>query len=125
LRYIIALYFISFISSASTCMTSDKQIALWNEKYVSLFKVSTEKNNNSFNVQVSLPNNIEGKIFKAVWLVVGDDNDPSFIAPLSTYEEDSKTKVWFVVKPNNNDKNVLIFSYGEGCGISVDVPIEL
>jgi hypothetical protein len=106
-------------------MTSDKQIALWNEKYVSLFKVSTEKNNNSFNVQVSLPNNIEGKIFKAVWLVVGDDNDPSFIAPLSTYEEDSKTKVWFVVKPNNNDKNVLIFSYGEGCGISVDVPIEL
>jgi len=90
----------------------------------SLFNVSAQQNNNSFSVTLSLPEKIKEKMFNSVWVVVGDQDDPLFALPTTVVKEEGKTKAWFIAKPIDGYEYVFIFSYGKGCGIAIEVPVE-
>jgi hypothetical protein len=114
----------SFVSSASSCIQTDEQVAAWSSEYIHLFNVSAQQNNNSFSVTVSLPEKIKEKVFNSVWVVVGDQDDPLFALPTTVVKEEGKTKAWFIAKPIDGEEYVFIFSYGKGCGIAIEVPVE-
>jgi hypothetical protein len=123
-RCLFFLYLLSFVSSASSCIQTDEQVAIWSSKYIHLFNVSTQENNSSFSVTVSLPDKINEKMFNSVWVVVGDQDDPLMALPTTVIEEEGKTKAWFIAKPIDAEEYVFLFSYGKSCGVAIEVPVE-
>ncbi len=124
MRCFVFLYLLSFASYGSSCVQSDGQVAAWSSKYAHLFDVSAQNNNNSFSVYVSLPETIEERILHSVWIVVGEPNAPLIALPTTVFEEDGKTRAWFVAKPIDNEEYKFIFRYGTDCSISIEVPVE-
>ncbi|MEH6396065.1 hypothetical protein [Pseudoalteromonas sp.] len=125
MRILLALYFFSFFTNATSCFQSEEQAAKWDATYAGQFKLNSELNKGTYSVSVSIPKTIEGQSFNVAGIIIGDEDNPSFFATLKPFKDESETKIWFLVKANPIEKNSLIFSYGDGCGISITVPIEL
>ena len=124
MRCLFLLYLFRFGSSAASCIQTDDQVAAWNLKYNHLFNVRVQQNNSSFSVTVYLPEKIKEEMFNFVWVAVGEQDDPLFAIPTTVVKEEGKTKAWFIAKPLNGEKYAFIFSYGKGCGIEIEVPVE-
>ena len=96
---------------------------MWDNKYGGLFKVETTLNKTAYDVVATLPKKIDDQNFNSVLLFMGNLEEPSFGASLTTFEDDGETKVWYVSEHDTEKQHFLIFSYGDGCGMSVTVPV--
>ena len=119
------LYFFCFLSHASSCMISEKQMSKWNKEYSNLFEINKEINQGSYSITVTLPKEIKGKKFDTVAIFRDSLEAPSFFSTLKPFEDEHDTKVWFTAKSNLNKIYFLTFGYGKSCGISVTLTISV
>ena len=96
---------------------------LWNEKYQPLFTVNTEYFDGSYSVEILLPNKIEDREYKNSALFIDSLEEPSLFMPAEALERDEGKVVWYTVGNELVRKHFFVFSYGEGCGISVTLPV--
>lgn len=123
MRWVLLSLLFCGASNASTCIVTQEQEFLWNEKYRSLFTVNTEYFDSSYSVEILIPNEIEGQEYKGSALFIDSFEEPSLFMPAQTFERDEGKVVWYTVGHELVRKHFFAFSYGEDCGISVTVPI--
>jgi hypothetical protein len=123
MKWILFALFISTTAEATTCFTTDEDVFLWNQKYQSLFDVETRMADGDFVIEVNAPSNLDKSAFDNVVLIFGNEEHPSLFVPLQTYDVDGKKVTWYTVAGEMVRKQTLAFSYGDGCGITVTVPV--
>ncbi|WP_343862672.1 hypothetical protein [Aliiglaciecola litoralis] len=102
---------------------TEEQEFLWNEKYRPLFKVNTDYFDESYSVEIVIPNKIGEREYQNSALFIDSLDEPSLFMPAEAFEHDEGKVVWYTVGNELVRKHFLVFSYGEGCGISVTVPV--
>ncbi|TLX49155.1 hypothetical protein CWC31_18195 [Pseudoalteromonas ruthenica] len=125
LRIVLALYFVSFFSNATSCHITNKQFEKWNQQYSHLFQIEKTNKANDFSVITSLPKTIDGLKFQNAAVFKGSLGNPTFFTPMQAVNENGILKVWFTVIAKSKEHYFLSFSYGQDCGISVSLPVEL
>ena len=123
MKWILFTLFISTTAEATTCFTTDEDVFLWNQKYQSLFDVETRMADGDFVIEVNAPSSLDKSAFDNVVLIFGNEEYPSLFVPLQTYDVDGKKATWYTVGGEMVREQVLTFSYGDGCGITVTVPV--
>jgi hypothetical protein len=123
MKCILICLFLCGTAEATTCIATDEDFFLWNEKYQSLIDVKSRMSDGDYVVEVNAPSRLEERAFKNVVLIFGNSESPSLFVPLQTYDEDDKKVTWYTVAGVMVRKQTLAFSYGDGCGISVTVPV--
>ena len=123
MRWILLSLLFCGASNASTCIVTEEQAFLWNEKYQPLFTVNTEYFDGSYSVEILLPNKIEDREYKNSALFIDSLEEPSLFMPAEALERDEGKVVWYTVGNELVRKLFFVFSYGEGCGISVTLPV--
>ncbi len=123
LRWILLSLLFCGASHAATCIVTEEQEFLWNEKYRPLFKVNTDYIDGSYSVEIVIPNRIGEREYQNSALFIDSLDEPSLFMPAEAFEHDEGKVVWYTVGNELVRKHFLAFSYGEGCGISVTVPV--
>lgn len=123
MRWILLSSLFCGASNASTCIVTEEQAFLWNEKYQSLFTVNTDYFDGSYSVEILIPNKIEDREYKNSALFIDSLEEPSLFMPAEAFEHDEGKVVWYTVGNELVRKHLFVFSYGEGCSISVTVPV--
>jgi len=119
MRILLALYFFSFFANATSCFETEEQTSKWDAAYASKFKINSELIEGNYTISVSIPQELEGQSFKLAGIIIGDKGNPSFYSSLKVFEN----KIWFIVSAKTIEKHNLVFNYGDGCGISITVPV--
>lgn len=125
MRIVLVFCFISFFSNATSCHITDKQFENWNQHYSHLFKVEKTNKAGDFSVITSFPKAIDGLKFQNAGVFKDSLDNPTFFAPIQPINENGILKIWFTGKAKSKEHYFLSFSYGEGCGIVVSLPVEL
>ncbi|MEH6396196.1 hypothetical protein [Pseudoalteromonas sp.] len=123
MRWILLSLLFCGASNASTCILTEEQEFLWNQKYRPLFKVNTEYSDGSYSVEILLPNKIENREYESSALFIDSLEEPSLFLLAEAFEHDEGKIVWYTVGPELVRKHFFVFVYGKGCGISVTVPV--
>lgn len=123
MKLILFALFLSSTAKAATCIATDEDFFLWNQKYQSLIDVKSRISDGDYVVEVIAPGSLDNRMFDNVVLIFGNSESPSLFVPLQTYDEDGKKVTWYTVAGEMVRNQTLAFSYGEGCGISVSVPV--
>lgn len=123
MKWILFCLFLCSTAEATTCIVTDEDIFLWNQKYQSLFDVKSRMSDGDYVVEVNAPSRLDDRELENVVLIFGNPESPSLFVPLQTYDEDDKKVTWYTVAGEMVRKQTLAFSYGDGCGISVTVPV--
>ncbi len=123
MKWILPALFLCGTAEATTCIATDEDFFLWNQKYQSLIDVKSRMSDGDYVVEVNAPSSLDERAFENVVLVFGNSESPSLFVPLQTYDEDGKKVTWYTVAGEMVRNQTLEFSYGEGCGISVSVPV--
>ena len=63
--------------NASTCILTEEQEFLWNQKYRPLFNVNTEYSDGSYSVEILLPNKIDNREYESSALYIDSLEEPS------------------------------------------------
>jgi hypothetical protein len=85
MRILLALYFFSFFTNATSCFQSEEQSAKWDATYAGQFKLNSELNKGTYSVSVSMPKDIEGQSFKLSGIIIGDEDNPSFFCLIKSF----------------------------------------
>ncbi|WP_245825512.1 hypothetical protein, partial [Pseudocolwellia agarivorans] len=125
LRIVLLLYFVSFFSSAMSCHITDKQFEKWNHQYSHLFQIKKTNSVNGYSVITSFPKTISGLNFQNAGIFKDSLKNPTFYTSLQPINENGILKVWFTGIVKSKEHYFLSFSYGQDCGISVSLPVEL
>ena len=123
LRWILLSLLFCGSSNATTCIVTEEQEFLCNEKYRQLFKVNTDYFDGSYSVEIVIPNKIDDREYQNSALFIDSLEEPSLFMPAEAFEHDDGKVVWYTVGNELVRKHFFVFSYGEGCGISVTVPV--
>ncbi|MCP1338973.1 hypothetical protein NJR55_05140 [Idiomarina sp. M1R2S28] len=135
-RLAMVVLFISVCSISSsvvarTCVISEGAVHDWSDKYKELIQIDTQKDEDGYMVEVSVPAKMDGKKFKHIWLFKGKPAydatkmDHDFGMPLGTWKGSNKTiHSVYAVKSFLAKDNYLSVSYGEDCGMYVEYRVE-
>ena len=123
MRILLALYLFTFFANATSCIETEEQNAKWDAAYASKFKINSVLNESTYSISVSIPQEIDGQSFNLAGIIIGNKNNPAFYSALKIFEDEGEAIVWFLVKADAIEKHSLILSYGDGCGISINVPV--
>ena len=123
MKWILFCLFLCGTAEATTCIATDEDFFLWNQKYQSLIDVKSRMTDGDYVIEVIAPSSIDDREFKNVVLIFGNSESPSLFVPLQIYDEDGKKVTWYTVAGEMVRNQTLEFSFGEGCGISVSVPV--
>ena len=123
LRWILLSLLFCGASNATTCIVTEEQEFLWNEKYRQLFKVNTDYFDGSYSVEIVIPNKVGDREYQNSALFIDSLEEPSLFMPAEAFDHDEGKVVWYTVGNELVRKHFFVFSYGEGCGISVTVPV--
>ncbi|MBA6230587.1 MULTISPECIES: hypothetical protein, partial [unclassified Colwellia] len=91
MRILLALYFFSFFTNATSCIANEEQNAKWDATYANKFKIISKLNKGSFSVVVSVPKYIEEQPFNLAGIIIGDEDNPSFFSSLKVFEDEGET----------------------------------
>ena len=121
--FLLLTYFISGITSATSCHIPSEQFKKWNEKYSQLIKLKVTKNANDYFVLATLPREIEGLKFRYVILHKTTNSNDNFSAQLATFEKDGELKTAYSSGYKRREIDILTVGFGKNCGIDVSVSV--
>ncbi len=124
MKWMFLVLFASCSAEAATCISSDEQAFLWNQKYRSQFDVQNEYTDGSYAIEVYAPAALDELEFKNAAFAIGNEESPILYIPVKTFMSEGKRVLFYAVEAEMVRKQFLIFTYGEGCGISVSIPVE-
>ena len=121
------LLFILFSSfaQASTCLSSSSSELETTEKYKSLFEFETEIQEGSAVISIHIPVFLEGKEYVIGAVLMDSIDDPTFFIPVHATKAKNSYVVAYVLSRELVRRHFVTFTYGEGCGISVTLPVVL
>jgi hypothetical protein len=115
---LLALFILAFQVQAGCSISEETQRGL-NQKYGNDISIETKLRDSSYYVVISLPLTITNQEFKAVWLFIDSIDEPTFVAPLETFQEGDKFIAWYEIDADLIRTHYVGTSFGEDCGISV------
>ncbi|WP_445427394.1 hypothetical protein [Alishewanella sp. HL-SH05] len=114
----IALFALTFQAHAG-CDISEETQRDYNQKYGDHISIETTLRDSSYYVVASLPTAIDNQKFKAVWLFADSVDEPSFVAPLETFQEGDMFLAWYEIDAGLIRRHFVAAKFGEDCGTSV------
>ncbi|GBL06332.1 hypothetical protein [Glaciecola sp. KUL10] len=104
---------------ASGCAVTDEMQRENNLKYGDKISIETHLRDSNYYVLIQVPSQINSGKVNAVWLFSDSIEEPTFVAPLETYEEDSTILAWYEIDAGLIRRHFIAVSFGEDCGLSV------
>ncbi|MBJ2129634.1 hypothetical protein JC525_11890 [Alteromonas sp. IB21] len=116
--------FTSF-SHASSCFSDSSTELETTEKYKSLFEFETEIQEGSAVISIHIPVSLEGKEYVIGAVLMDSIDDPTFFIPIHATKAKNSYIVAYILSRELVRRHFVTFTYGEGCGISVTLPVVL
>ncbi|MCG7530667.1 hypothetical protein MHM98_04755 [Psychrobium sp. MM17-31] len=111
--------FISFNTEALTCVVTDEMQSEDNRKYGDKLSIETRLKESNYIVEIKLPQKIDNGKIKNIALFADSVKEPTFFAPLETFEEDGNILTWYSIDSGFIRKHFIVVSFGDDCGSSI------
>lgn len=122
----ILFFFAINVCYAGGCSYTEDMMRKNSEKYGKLLKISIEKIEIGYGVNMSVPFSIEDSELQQAYVVKKDwRNDKEiFVFPISMYQENKQLNGWFNISEDLFPHIALYLDYGEGCGFTIRKAIK-
>ena len=122
--FLLFILFSSF-TQAATCFSSSSSELEITEKYKALFEFETEIQEDSAVISIHIPVSLEGKEYVTGAVLMDSIEDPTFFIPVHAAKANNSYIVAYVLSRELARRHFVTFTYGEGCGTSVTLPVVL
>ena len=121
MKWIFLVLLFPFHAYSSTCISTEDNSFVWNQKYADEILIDTEFFDGSYTVAIEAPTELGGYAFNGISLSVDNIDDPTFYTMLFTGEVDETHRAWYSVRAEMVRKHFITVSFGfHGCeGIAV------